>query len=139
MALLEHRHTKWWDGLAIRQSQRKRAGGGADRRYAPSRWRDKSKHVCPSLNTLVRNHLEEMTFWGVFGDPVAENVALQSHLLKGSVLVEPVESQNTVSTPTLREQELCQSTERCEKMRLRDAHPATVRTPDRSVVLVAGE
>ena len=68
---------------------------------------------------------------GVLGDPVAENVALQSHLLK--------ESQNTVSTPTLREQELCQSAERCEKMRLRDAHPATVRTPDRGVVLVAGE
>ena len=53
MGVLQHRQTKRWDGLAIRQSQKERAGGGTDWRHAPSRGRDKSKHVCPSLNTLL--------------------------------------------------------------------------------------
>ena len=42
---------------------------------SPSRGRDKSKHVYPTVNTLIHNHLEEMTFLGVLGDPVVENVA----------------------------------------------------------------
>ena len=43
----------------------------------------------------------------VFGDHAAEKVALQRRFLKESVPVEPVESQNIASIPTLREQDLC--------------------------------
>ena len=104
---------------------------------------------------LVHDHLEEMTFWvktvGALSpsraDLVVENTVPQStggdgtlaHLVKGSVPVEPVGSQNAVAIPTLREHELGQSTERREKMSLRDVHPASVRTPNWGVVLVAWE
>ena len=68
---------------------------------------------------------------------VAEKAEQQPSLSNESVPADSVGSQNIVVTPTLREQELGWSTERCEKMSLRDADPASVRTPDLGVLLVA--
>ena len=57
---------------------------------------------------------------------VAEKAEQQPSLSNGSVPADSVGDSEYVVTPTLREQELGWSTERCEKMSLRDADP----TPD---------